>query len=196
MSDPIQERIANATKTLMQTHPFSQVTVTSIMQSAELRRQTFYDYFTDKYAVLEWIYQEEISAVIQGHLQYHNWASTLKQVLTYFDDNREFYRVAFPTQEQNALRQAVTAHVERLVEVVLDDFPELQAIDLPAMDRRFLVITLAAGLVMALSFWFVAPNPRSVEEEQRLIQTYVEDLINGMLLRSNPDYQYRHQDAD
>lgn len=41
---------------LMETRPFDAISTKALCESANVSRQTFYNYFTDKYAMLEWYF--------------------------------------------------------------------------------------------------------------------------------------------
>ena len=50
--------IANSLKYLMETESFHKISVSDIMLLCQMRRQTFYYHFKDKFELLSWIYRE------------------------------------------------------------------------------------------------------------------------------------------
>ena len=100
-------KIIDATKRLVVSQPFSGINVTTIMQAAGLRRQTFYDYFRDKYDVLGTIYSTEVAAAAHycGHYQY--WPQTVASIVAYFCTNRAFYQRVLRIDEQYAPEQVI-----------------------------------------------------------------------------------------
>lgn len=54
------------------------------MEDAGIRRQTFYNHFVDKYALLEWIFQTELSEQVTDNLDYISGFQLLSELLTFF----------------------------------------------------------------------------------------------------------------
>ena len=52
--------IGESLKVLMRNHPFEKITIKMITDEAGVIRPTFYNYFCDKYEVVEWIFNEYI----------------------------------------------------------------------------------------------------------------------------------------
>ena len=48
--------IGESLKVLMRNHPFEKITIKMITDEAGVIRPTFYNYFCDKYEVVEWIF--------------------------------------------------------------------------------------------------------------------------------------------
>ena len=60
MCSDAKEKIAEAVEQMMLTKPVSKITVQSVMEQAQMKRQTFYYHYQDIYSVLEWIVVREI----------------------------------------------------------------------------------------------------------------------------------------
>ena len=48
-------RIAEAVEQMLQTRPVCKITVQSVMEQTQMKRQSFYYHYQDIYSVLEWI---------------------------------------------------------------------------------------------------------------------------------------------
>ena len=59
-----KKKIAKAFKQLLKTEQFDKISVRKIMEVADIRRQTFYDHFLDKYDLLSWIFVTELQEQI------------------------------------------------------------------------------------------------------------------------------------
>ena len=79
-----QKIIAKAFKDLMQSNAYHQISVSDIMQTAKIRRQTFYNYFQN---------QEELLS--NDNLDYYGWQNELLLLLRYLDENQIFYQKIF-----------------------------------------------------------------------------------------------------
>ena len=58
-------RIAEAVEQMLQTRPVCKITVQSVMEQTQMKRQSFYYHYQDIYSVLEWIVETELCAPLQ-----------------------------------------------------------------------------------------------------------------------------------
>ncbi|MDK6621014.1 dihydroxyacetone kinase transcriptional activator DhaS, partial [Streptococcus agalactiae] len=86
-----KKKIAKSFKRLFISQAFDKISVSDIMEDAGIRRQTFYNHFVDKYALLEWIFQTELSEQVTDNLDYISGFQLLSELLTFFKMNQEFY---------------------------------------------------------------------------------------------------------
>lgn len=123
--------IAYSLKKIMETTPFSKVSISQIMSEAGIRRQTFYNYFQDKYELLDWIYQQDISENISDFLDYEEWDKVVRRIIDYFHRNQQFYRNALQVSEQNAFDLSFYHHTKGLLEKIITDMTKDQSIQTP-----------------------------------------------------------------
>lgn len=184
--------IAQATKQLVETRRFNSITVTTIMKTAGLRRQTFYDFFRDKYDVLEWIYQSEIGRKTRG-ISFASWSRTLTEMVTYFERNRTFYRAILTIDGQNAPVGVIHDHFSAIVCAALKSLSREEQITFGGEYCEFMHELLTDSLMSELSRWMGDRHARSIADECEFLQTYIEDQANGMLLRRRRISEYQHQ---
>lgn len=84
--------IAYALKDLLKTTPYQKISIKDIMAHAEYRRQTFYDHFTDKEDLIVWIYQQELTEIVEHFVTYDHWTVIIKRLVDYFKKNQLFYQ--------------------------------------------------------------------------------------------------------
>jgi len=84
--------IAYALKDLLKTTPYQKISIKDIMAHAEYRRQTFYDHFTDKEDLIVWIYQQELTELVEHFITYDHWTVIIKRLVDYFKKNKIFYQ--------------------------------------------------------------------------------------------------------
>ena len=93
--DITKREIAKAFKKLMEEKAFEHITISDIMNECGLNRLTFYHHFQDKYALLNWIYYNEIISCFTEKLNVDNWVGNLKRALTVIKENQIYYENAF-----------------------------------------------------------------------------------------------------
>ena len=114
-----KKRIAKAFKTCLNRQTFEKLSVRHVMEEAQLRRQTFYDHFLDKYDLLEWIFQTDLEEQITANLDYISGWTLFKEVLHFFESNRTFYQQLFSIVDQNDFYTYFLAYCQKLLEKII-----------------------------------------------------------------------------
>lgn len=184
MSYITQKKIAASFKSLMLEMPLTKISVTTIMTHAAIRRQTFYEYFPDKYALLAWIYDQEVGEYVDDNLSYTHWTLILEQLFQYFDDNRQFYQNALSIEGQNSFESHLIQHVRQLVNTIIKNMITNQGITLSANYQKFLLNYLSGALVTYTTGWLQERHPGSVEQVTTALKMTLTDTLNGLLLRT------------
>ena len=65
MCSDTKGRIAEAVEEMMLVKPVSKITIGSIMEQTQMKRQTFYYHYQDIYSVLEWIVECQLCVPLQ-----------------------------------------------------------------------------------------------------------------------------------
>ncbi|MFD1317234.1 dihydroxyacetone kinase transcriptional activator DhaS [Loigolactobacillus zhaoyuanensis] len=183
MPSTTQQQIATALKALMLTTSFNQINVTLIMQQAQLRRQTFYEYFQDKYDLLAWIFSSEAGTDLEASVDYEHWTSSLLDLLNYLEDNRSFYRNALAISEQNSFDQYFLAHTKQLTDIIVRDLLKTKNIPLTGAYISFLREYFSRAVVSVIVDWLQDEQPNSPQYLSQQLQTVIEDTISGFLQR-------------
>ncbi|WP_054656337.1 TetR/AcrR family transcriptional regulator C-terminal domain-containing protein [Secundilactobacillus silagei] len=179
-----KEKIMAATKQLVVSQPFDKITVTTIMAITKMRRQSFYDHFRDKYDVLAEIYSTEVKAAVQYCGNYRFWPQTLLAMLTYFDNNRAFYQNVLKLDVQNAPEEVIIDHLKTMVGQIFTSLGDIEKISIDTSYCVFLQKTLGGTLFLSLKEWLYHPNSLELQQEYHYLKAYLEDGINGYLLRT------------
>lgn len=107
MSYILKKKIADSFQGLVEDKGFKRVSITLIMKRAEVRRPTFYDYFKDKYDLLEWVVNDSLEELIDNNIEYLPWEDIIK--LTFFDlsANWRFYTKCIREQNEFDMTNAM-----------------------------------------------------------------------------------------
>ncbi|EGP69693.1 putative dihydroxyacetone kinase regulator-like protein [Streptococcus mitis SK1080] len=74
-----KKRIAKAFRDLLTTREFDKISIVDIMESAGIRRQTFYNHFLDKYELLDWIFENDLTEYITNNLDFISGQKLLQE---------------------------------------------------------------------------------------------------------------------
>ncbi len=168
-----QKKIAKSFKDLMETQSLQQISVRQIMDHASIRRQTFYDYFLDKYELTTWIYKQEFKEYIQDYIGYDPIDKVLERFLYYLKDNKAFYRGALAYHDQNAFEEVLLEQLE----VFINEIISLQLDDKKSVDDyQTLSKYIAHALVGVIREWIDDNCEQEVNELLDEINTVISFL--------------------
>ena len=103
-----EEIIAKSLKQLILKKPFEKITIREITDGAGVIRPTFYNHFSDKYEVIEWIFMHEVIEPGRALVETGMAEEYVKFVLVKMKNDRDFYMAAFKIQGQNSFKDILT----------------------------------------------------------------------------------------
>lgn len=62
-----KELLADSFRSLVLTMPFQKISIKMITDGAHVIRPTFYNYFQDKYEVIEFLFDQDIGSKVRSH---------------------------------------------------------------------------------------------------------------------------------
>lgn len=112
MCSDTKEKIAEAVEQMMLTKPVSKITVQSVMEQAQMKRQTFYYHYQDIYSVLEWIVVREICTPLRydESVSAEDWCM---QALTLLQARQPLLRRISPALGREKLYQLTAGILQR-----------------------------------------------------------------------------------
>ncbi|AGM99197.1 dihydroxyacetone kinase transcriptional activator DhaS [Streptococcus iniae] len=133
-----KKRIAKAFKKQLEVKPFDKISVVDIMDYAQIRRQTFYNHFLDKYELLDWIFETELQEQVTNNLNYISGFQLLDELVFYFSQNRSFYAQLFDIKGQNDFYSYFGDYCNILMEKIISEYEEKMTISIDSHYRTFL----------------------------------------------------------
>lgn len=109
-SDSTKQAIVSGIKELVSKKNFDKVSVTEISNICNINRNTFYYHFTDKYDVIDWIFQTEINPVISPYISDNKWAECIIALCKHFENEKAFYTSALYNRCPGSLYQILVDH--------------------------------------------------------------------------------------
>lgn len=145
-----KKKIAKAFKEVLLDKDFDKVSVKDIMAVANMRRQTFYSHFVDKYELMEWIFKTELQEQIIDNLNYISGLGLLHEICYFFDQNRAFYRQLFSVQTQNDFLSYFQDYCLQMVVKIVSEYSEDQSVNIPQTEKNFFFHYHAAALAQMM----------------------------------------------
>lgn len=142
-----KKRIVKAFKKQLNQKEFQKISVVDIMEEAQIRRQTFYNHFLDKYELMDWIFETELQEQITDNLNYITGFKLLDELLYYLKTNQTFYAQLFQIKGQNDFSSFFLNYCTILIEKIISDYQNSHNMTLDTNYRLFLTHYHANALV-------------------------------------------------
>lgn len=126
-----KKRIAKAFALLLEKKEFDKISVSNIMELSGIRRQTFYNYFLDKFDLIEWILKTDLQEQVTDNLEYISGLQLVKELFYFFDYNKNLYKQIFNISGQNDIQSFFLDYCRQVVEKIIKEYgletaPELK----------------------------------------------------------------------
>lgn len=178
-SETTKKELAAALKQLMEQKPLEKISIREITSLCGLRRETFYYHFSDIYALIQWMFEEEALAMLRQHEGVQLWREGLLQLFRYIQDNRAFCLAAFRSIGHSHLRKLFQENISGIVQATVDKFSAQLHCPADPLVAQFYTI----ALVGTLESWLLGEVDHTPEELIQFADTMLQDHLRGIHLR-------------
>ena len=103
MNKVYKDAIAQAFVKLCGTKTIKEITVKQILEECGISRQTFYNHFSDKYDIMEYVFDRAASQATAAMFEGKGYLEdAIKEMLYVFQNNKAFYQTVARMQGQNS----------------------------------------------------------------------------------------------
>lgn len=174
--------IGESLKVLMRNHPFEKITIKMITDEAGVIRPTFYNYFCDKYEVVEWIFNEYIIEKVRAMFEQKMYTEGLKLLFVCMNDCA-FYRKAFEITGQNAFTDIIRNSLHNLFLSEMSEIYIENQTNNPLVTAELVAAFYANSLSNLLQMWIQSNNQQCtaenmVEAYAYLLSHRIQDFID------------------
>jgi probable dihydroxyacetone kinase regulator len=163
MSEITKQALAQSLKKLMNSTPLAKITVNDIVNECKVNRRTFYYHFQDIYALLEWIFKNEVASVMAENKTYKTWQEGFLRIFYYLSDNRKMVLNTYNSIGREQLETHLYSAVYNLVLNVVDEITV--DIEVSQKGKEFVVNFYKVALVGLLLEWIrgnMKENPEQI----------------------------------
>lgn len=124
-ADITKQAIIQSTKQLASEKPFQKISVIEISRHCGINRNTFYYYFSDKYDVIQSIFDREVLPVLQAQLSRRSLAESVTALCTHLKTERCFYSRILEDNSHRCFRELlVQYYTQFLIDMASAHFEE------------------------------------------------------------------------
>ena len=162
--------IGESLKVLMRNHPFEKITIKMITDEAGVIRPTFYNYFCDKYEVVEWIFNEYIIEKVRAMFEQKMYTEGLKLLFVCMKNDCTFYRKAFEITGQNAFTDIIRNSLHNLFLSEMSEIYIENQTNNPLVTAELVAAFYANSLSNLLQMWIQSNNQQCTAEN--MVEAY------------------------
>lgn len=151
-------------KELVVKKSFDKITIKMITDEAGVIRPTFYNYFQDKYEVMEWLLWEDIFKSATELVKMNMGRSALEMIFKKIAADKEYYARVFEVKGQNSFEDMLFQSICDLVYVVVEHNP-VHIKEGEIISRETFLQYEAMTLVNGIKYWILRHRDEISAEE-------------------------------
>lgn len=176
-----KQELSAALKWTMEKKPLSKITVSELVRTCDINRNTFYYHFNDIYDLLKWTFEQKAIEVVKKINLLVNTEEAIRFVLDYVDKNQHIIRCAYDSIGYGELKRFFYADMVGIVRHAIDGAEREATIKLPADFKEFLSEFFTEALAGMMINWVHSPKKQTKEEIVQnlmiVLQTTLSQLI-------------------
>ena len=161
-----KQKIIDTYKTLVKENKTADVSVAEICRTLDISRKTFYNYFHDRYAIVETIMFDEIEKPLLRALNADfKRLDLIRMIFESFLYDKEFYKIAIMEDCQNSLYENL---VESIKKIASENDKNEDKKKLSPKEREYVDYRFAAEMVFLIKKWVMNGMKESPEFMSRV----------------------------
>lgn len=161
--------------------PFEKITIKMITDGAGVIRPTFYKHFQDKYEVLEYIFQKEITDKIQVLIDNDMEEDIFRLLCSCLEKDHAFYKKAYEITGQNSFEELMSDYLYHMFLRLLEKYPLKSPSPLDVLTKEAIARFYTFGLADSLRYWISLSNPYSAEDINKAYNYIIRNSILDIL---------------
>ena len=142
-------------KDLVAKKGFEKLTIKMITDAAGVIRPTFYNYFQDKYEVMEWLLWEDVFKEVSELMEQEHVMESLQLLFQRFGEDKTYYEKVFEVTGQNSFEEMLYGQVFHMEEILVKHHPLKHLSNMPHVDEKVFLEFHAISLVNGLKYWLI-----------------------------------------
>lgn len=173
-----KKAFSDGLKKLMETKPFSKITVSELINYCGLNRKTFYYHFQDMRDLLRWMLRHEAIDVVKSFDLAENNEEAIMFVIDYLDQNQHMLNCVYDSVGRDELKLYLCEDLSGISRKIISTAEEKTQKKFPDEYKDLLVIFYTDGIVGMILEWLHG----KIKIEKSLMVGYISDICKGSLI--------------
>lgn len=178
MAKDTKQRLADSLKSLLSQKTLDHITVKEIVAKCGINRQTFYYNFQDVYALLDWIFQQEIVRLQLGDPDCP-WKEGFCRTVQYLRDNQKLVLNAYRSVGRIRLEQYLTDILFPIMR--RQAAANAQGLEVTSQEREFVAQLHTSAFLGILFSWMDRGMPEVTPLSLQKVALLIDGSIQSML---------------
>ena len=162
--DELRQKLADSFKEILKYKPVEKITVKMLTDKAGILRPTFYNFFRDKYEIIEWIFDQEVRRNVDVLIENELANDVPLMLFRCISKDKDFYIKTFVLEVPQSTEKLLDAYVrEILIESMTIEEAELPHRE-TKLSKDVIVKYLAAEVTQLIKIWLESGAEPSPEE--------------------------------
>ena len=175
----VQQDIIASFKQLMQEQEFDEISIAKIAAGARITRRSFYNHYTDKYDLVNRIFDQEVFPFVLNVTKINSWDQGSRFICNYLKENEAYYKKILPLQRQNCLQEEFHKLTEQQMGLLIPE--TLQGRTLAKEDWLFLTEYYYNAYMGLMTTWVMAVYDFTTEEFVLRWRSLLENSLHNFL---------------
>ncbi len=176
-SDLTKQTIVARTKELTAQKPFEKISVIEITRLCGISRNTFYYYFKDKYAVIEWIFDSEIEPILRPYMDQDNWPDSVIALCEKMKLEKDFYTSVLYDQNCRCLHQILIDYYKKFLMNCSRVREHCEKLRVPDESREIIARFYSHAVIGLICDWVRAGMKRDADLATRAIRLAAKERL-------------------
>lgn len=152
-SELTKAMLGESFKELVTKKGFDKLTIKMITDAAGVIRPTFYNYFQDKYEVMEWLLWEDVFKEVTELMEQDLGMESLQLLFRKFSEDKDYYEKVFEVTGQNSFEEMLYEQIFHMEEILVKHHPLKHLKDMPHVEEKVFLEFHAVSLMNGLKYW-------------------------------------------
>lgn len=140
-------------KELVAKKGFDKLTIKMITDAVGVIRPTFYNYFQDKYEVMEWLLWEDVFKEATRMMDNEEGMESLRYLFQRFDEDKMYYEKVFEVTGQNSFEEMLYQQILDTEKILVKHHPLKHLKDMPHISEKLFLEFHAVSLMNGIKYW-------------------------------------------
>lgn len=178
-------KLAAALETLMDTRSIEHITVGDIAEKANMSRTTFYRSFTDKYALMNWVYTCYLDELREKYKHITCYYRMMYDQTAFLQTKRNFFRCAFEPGTNQTFSEAFQNVIN---EYLVDNYTRYSKEKTVSSRTKYLLDGYATGVYVVLEEWLLSGAEESPQYMTELLIELMPVRFRKVFTPTYPDF--------
>jgi probable dihydroxyacetone kinase regulator len=178
MAQMTKKALATSLKKLLQTKPLTRITINDITEDCGVNRMTFYYHFSDIYALVEWILQEDTTKALKTIKTYSTWQQGFVNVFRSYQEDSAFILNVYHYVGTEKVEAYLYRILFDMMKEIVDDMAEGMLVE--EKDKIFIVDFYKYALVGIVMNWI----KNDMKDDPDEIIRSLDEMFSGNIARA------------